>query len=104
MNHTVPVIRIIFHQFFQSELQDTPPCKDKPKTTGFHNPCYVYQSNERAAENRTFCHKLTTHLPLLVVERAMDRDTIIIRMFEERMCKDISFETGFIGAKLHLSC
>jgi len=33
MNHTAVVIRTLSHQFFfQSEIQDTLPCKDKNKT------------------------------------------------------------------------
>jgi hypothetical protein len=53
---------------------------------------------------KTFCHKLTANLPLLVMEKVMVQDTIVIRKFKERIWKNISFETSFTGAKLRLSC
>jgi hypothetical protein len=78
------------------------PVKTNKKTC-FHNLCYVCLSNERAAENGTFSYKLTANLPLFVTEKAMVQDTIVIQKFEERMWKNISFESIFTGAKLRLS-
>lgn len=85
MKHTALAIRTICHQFSNRNYKTHCPVKTNPQKTGFYNLGYVYQSNEKAAENRTFCHKLTANLPLLMMEGAMVQDTIVIRMFEERM-------------------